>query len=300
MITKADRLYFVEPLPIPYIPDSFDDVEVLVTELQFPHHDIVPGDVVKVGSWSHDGRELWYVTTEGGRYVKGHIVNDHGHRANGYRFRIALIHDNLFAFTGSNDTSANTSREQAEIIAWSDVDLPKSLATDYGIIHRHVPAASWARDLMPRPGETQPIISAKVELAKLRWEQKLKAIKIIREGMDRGWMMYLPELREGHPNYMLTPRFDLYAKGEALIPVGRPTEEMLEEARAAAPGVELVGARRVYVPLATELMLNTNAVWEDVQTRADAFFSDKIRNKYNSYALNGTVSDSYPTIRTAV
>lgn len=231
MITKADRIYYVNPIGSDIVPKDWTDAKVLVTSVRYPHRDIQPGDIVSVnGKYVSDKATFYYTTTEGGRHVEGQLLN-----VNSYspytRQRLAFLGDDLFA-SGVHVDRDETGMFRMQIQRWSNPALPPSLNSEYGIFPHGCIAAPWANELMPLPGESDEVIAAKVKQARVRWEQKQKAVNIVREGYIRGWLELLDGLNAQHASYMGFPRFDLDVEGKVLVPVGRlAVETAVAEAR---------------------------------------------------------------------
>lgn len=232
MITKANRIYYVDPVGADIVPKDWTDAKVLVTSVRYPHRDVQPGDIVSVnGKFVSDKATFYYTTTDGGRHVEGQLLN-----INNYspytRQRLAFLGDDLFASGVHVDRDDATNMFRMQIQRWSNPALPLSLNSEYGIFPLGCMAAPWAFELMPRPGETDDLIAAKVEQARVRWEQKRKAVAIVREGFIRGWLELLDGLNTEHASYMGFPRFDLQVDGKVLVPVGRlGVETAVAEAR---------------------------------------------------------------------
>lgn len=302
MISKENRQYFIDPLPRPVTPTSYEGLKVLITRSRYERHDTQPGMIVDVNNTYMDS-ELWWSTTEGGRHVQGHVANRVSiDRRN--RTRIAPITDDLFALVLVSDHRDDQPVVQAEVQAYSDPALPLRTNTQYGMFPLTVPAAPWAAELMPMPGDTQEVVAKKVELAKIKYEQKSKAIDLIREGQSRGWLYHLDTLREGHASYMPTPLFDLYAIGYVLIPTGQNAPESVIEAvsrRLAARGSRLpvptasTAVTFVTTPITT--MVEAQATYENAQNRDVELLRSHVRNAFGDSSLEAKITTTTPILR---
>lgn len=304
MITKAERLYYIHPVPTPTIPESFEDVQVLVTYVRYKRPDIQPGDIVKVVSAYTEEHAVWFTTANGGRHVLGHVLNRH----DGYNYpdhAIGLVSDELFALYTVNGTSRDKKLALGEVRRWSDPNRPLSPHdTNYGTFPLSAKAAPWADTLMPLPGEREDVVRAKVEQAKVRWEQMQKGLGLIHEGIKRDWLHLLSDLRPAHTQYMPEPRFDQHVTGTVLIPTStRPTPEQIEQAnrrlRLNNAPITLGGdsSEASYISTTATAVVRTDQTWEEAAGNSDSTaFTNAMRRLYNDTQVNAFRQYSTPVL----
>lgn len=222
MISKKDRIYFIDPLQPAQVKKTKADGTALplrIVALRYrrdSHKQENIGSVIEVTHQRVDNNELWWVDTEGD-YVYGAQVVD---RVHGRSPIMAIVNDDLF-YVGGHGGEHHLGSSLFGTM------LTTALRSDGKVITSHdgphsftyvsksiVKAASWARGLMPAEGDTPEVIEAKVARAKQMFIQRHKKGEIYKEGMRRDWLHHLEELRNDHD--LPAPVFNVGVEGVLL------------------------------------------------------------------------------------
>jgi hypothetical protein len=297
VITKADRIYYVNPIGSAIVPKDWTGAKVLVTAVRYPRPDVHVGDIVSVnGKYIDDKATFWYTTTDGGRHVEGQLLSENNYSPY-TRQRIAFVGDELFASGVFVDRDDETNQFRMQVQRWSNPAMPINLNSEYGVFNEGCLAAPWAQDLMPRPGESAEVVVAKVEQARTRWEHKRKAVAIVREGHIRGWLNLLEGLNEQHLSYMGFPRFDLHVEGKALVPVGSiANAEVVAQARRhlerQGATLEIPDSTPFFVSTPYTAMIHAGFTHEALkEADASQAFRNHVRRDIGDYSLDATLDD---------
>ena len=216
MISKENRLYYIDPVQRPAlgITASAPGQIVALRYRRGPHfkQDRI-GTVITTDRMVVEQGQLWWVDDEGD-YVYGAPISIN---IDGYQPPVMhIVDDDLFVVgvsAGSQDGVVHMFLTQRSDNKRFD-GLPSRHVT---YSDKPVRAAEWARELMPEAGDTQAVVDKKVEIARLKWEQRNKKARVYVEGMERGWLNHLQEVRDdGHD--MPEPTFQLGVAGVALVP----------------------------------------------------------------------------------
>jgi len=218
MISKEDRMYFIDPLQPSAVRKTKADGSELPLEIlalryrrdNFKQDRI--GTVIPVTHQRVDNNELWWVDADGD-YVYGAQLSDRGQ---GRTDLMAIVDDDLFYVGRNGGEHYNGSSAFGSFIVDAKRSDGKRLPGRPGssftyLARRVIKAAPWASTLMPVPGDTQEVIDAKVARAKQRYIQRRKKGEIYKEGLRRDWLHHLERLRPDHD--LPTPRFHVGVEG---------------------------------------------------------------------------------------
>lgn len=213
MISLKDRIYYTDPLVDHTVAEG--TTRFLVIRERYPRTFNSPlGQVITIGPDAEatlaDGVLF---RSHNGIYVDCQPVSPRN--APTYNDRMGILSDEAFVIghmTGlDRDSGAGTFRD---IVRSDATTLPD------GMIQRvtdHVPAAPWARALMPAVGESQAATDAKVALAQKKYRMRFAQIEIMREAEERNWQEDLQELRGSADTPILTGRWAAHVTARALL-----------------------------------------------------------------------------------
>lgn len=139
--------------------------------------------------------------TEDGYYVDAVPVN----RTDQYGPVVGLFGapDTVHSRFGVGRVRTHVSAEvlQAQQVLFSDGTRTPDIDPAGGMrapFRTWLPAAPWALELMPVPGDTAEVVDAKVNVARLRWTELHRLAVLDGEGRERDWENDLDELRREH------------------------------------------------------------------------------------------------------
>lgn len=220
MISKEDRMYFIDPLqPSSVAKTKLDGSELplQVLALRFRRDAFKAdriGSIVNVTHQRVDNNELWWVDADGDYVYGAQLADRHRGRGN----LMAIINDDLFIVGRNGGEHHLGSSSHGSIISEarrSDGRRPMGVTGNMMYTAPLVlKAAPWAHDLMPVPGDNADVVTAKVARAKQMFIQRHKKGEIYKEGMRRDWLHHLETLREDHD--MPTPVFNVGVEGTFL------------------------------------------------------------------------------------
>ncbi len=222
MISKEDRMYYIDPLqPAQVRKNKADGTELplRIVALRYrrdTHKQENIGSIVEVTHQRVENNELWWVDTDGD-YVYGAQLCD---RVQGRGAIMSIVNDDLF-YVGQHGGEHHLGSSQYGTLMTSAVRSDGKVfrssneATSFTYVSSAVfKAASWARGLMPAEGDTEEVVTAKVARAKQLFVQRHKKGEIYKEGMRRDWLHHLEGLRADHD--MPTPVFNVGIEGTFL------------------------------------------------------------------------------------
>lgn len=215
-INMEDMRYYVEPVTQPPARPQNAPGTYTILALRYRRTDLNQrkaerlGKPMTVTSQRYEGNELWWVD-EDGDHVQGALMV-----ATGEAYRqhmVGMINDEVFAVGQHGNRMIGSSHQ---LIHSRRSDGRSANPNGRAITINSMPAASWALELMPEPGDTQEVVDQKVMLAKQKFFQREKKAQIYIEGIQRDWLNHLSQVRDdGHD--MPVPRFRIGVTGIALI-----------------------------------------------------------------------------------
>lgn len=220
MFTMKDMLYYTMPAPTPITAVD----KLFVTDAAYDRNSHVVGTIVQIkeGYTVLNGK-VWR-TSEDGTYVTGHDLG----RPFGYGQHVVGTVDGdddkfFLGFFREMDRHGKMAMISDVYNSRAEYILP-SMEGYYANrvrLNHWTPAAPWATVLMPRPGDNHGTITAKLELAKAKWEMNRAVLEMAHEGYQRGWT---DELKELHGNsdldFLPRPRLGVMLNGDVLLPSG--------------------------------------------------------------------------------
>lgn len=192
MIAATDRLWYAEPVPNPALNGTtLDPMFITREKLPRPSEPLV-GTVATPASITTEDGTVWY--TVDGRWVEGHVLNATALTRDGDV--LILFGDDLFGVGRLISASGGTARV-ADVVRSDGFSFPVGMPVR---VSRWVPAASWARELMPYPGEAQDTTDLRVRAAKWKFKRRRAEAVVWREAKDRDWTEDLDRVKlEGLP-----------------------------------------------------------------------------------------------------
>jgi hypothetical protein len=227
MISKADRVYYIDPIQPPEVTKTLVDgtpleLQIVPTRYRRENFNLDKlGTVIDVQHQRLDAQELWWVDATGD-YVYGAQLVD---RIRGRGTLMAIVNDDLF-YVGRNGGEHHLGAStRGSILADARRSDGKRFTTgtmtSY-VSRRVLKAAPWAHELMPVPGDNETVVAAKVARAKQLFTQRQKKGEIYKEGMKRDWLHHLETLRPTHD--MPRPTFRVGVEGLYLASGRDPVE----------------------------------------------------------------------------
>lgn len=302
MISRTDRIYYIDPIQDP--TDS-NTARILVLDEKREGHGLV-NTVVKIKTRATiEGGRVWF-STEQGYHVRGAILNPI--RLQNTTNVMALLGGDVFAVgVGGGQDSGNRllrdfRRSDGKVIPAHNDDGSKR---NVMMTKEWLQAAPWAYELMPVEGDSAEMVSAKVAVAKQKWEERRAMGVILMEGAVRDWLHHLDEIREDHN--IPTPVFGGMVEGEvgmpSNVPVPRADDRTVRQAATLATLTDKLGATdpsslTLMVPFSTLLPLNASTR-EAVMATAPATIIEHVRNKADDWSLTMGQYSLTPVLRSA-
>lgn len=225
MISKEDRMYFIDPLqPATARKTKADgtDLPLQIVALRYRREHFKEdrlGTVINVTHQRVENNELWWVDSDGD-YVYGAQLAD---RINGRGNVMAIVNDDLF-YVGreGGEHHLGSSQYGSLLVDARRSDAKRLPGLPGNTLTYAAPmvlrAAPWAHELMPVEGDSPEVVTAKVARAKQKFIQRHKKGEIYKEGMRRDWLHHLESLRADHD--MPTPVFNVGVEGTFLTAAG--------------------------------------------------------------------------------
>lgn len=238
MISNQDRVYYIDPVQVPIRRPWTDRLTInRVVELRSMRESGVTstniGQIVNVTAQQYDMRDIWWVNTDG-NYIYGAPIYDATGPLSGATV-ISLLDEGFILGLNEGNASGGGGSLLHQPVRSDGRLFPTNAQT---VAKNMVRAASWARGLMPEPGDTQAVVNAKVAIAKQKFMQRAKKAQVYREGIARDWLDLMSELRDEHD--LPEPQFSLGVNGTALINTGRELllSDLPEQARERISGLQ--------------------------------------------------------------
>lgn len=266
MLTLEQRKWFIDPLPDPMAGLG---AERILATASFNSAYRGYANLNKVVNVRKDKRHesllrLWYID-EDGNYIDGPSVNT---IRSGYTIAMGIISDDLFVigettydFDDSYMILRNCMRSDQKVLPGADYS---------GVTMRvdtWVQVASWARELMPLPTDTPDAVSAKLNLAKQKWEQRHAKIEVIRQACQRGWDEHFVPLQDDHD--FPKPHFGANVSANILVPVNNYTS-LEDQPRRVASQIEAITARSSTTPDLRATSVEVNVTYPSRSALADS------------------------------
>lgn len=226
MISIQDRRYFIDPVQPPSLVGTRptpETTEYQVMTVRYRREGLnTPeklGRIITCTRRADESGEVWWVDELGDYF--------HGAQA-GYTQRqglstvvLGVVSDDLFIVGRWNGNYDDMPGGHLRGVARSD---GKKVPFD-DLVYQHASmtfkAAPWAEECMPQPEDTDAIVAKKVELAKLKFENRQKVAAAYREGIYRNWFDMLEEIQQAHTVFP-KPRYNVAAEGEVLMTIPLP------------------------------------------------------------------------------
>lgn len=218
-------MYFIDPLqPATVRKTKADgsDLPLQIVALRYRRDNFKTdrlGSIINVTHQRVENNELWWVDGDGD-YVYGAQLAD---RVNGRGNLMAILNDDVFVVgLAGGEHHLGSSRFGSLLVDARRSDGRRIPGLQTGHLTLPAPlvfkAAPWAHALMPAPGDSEAVVTAKVARAKQKFIQRHKKGEIYKEGMRRDWLHHLETLRADHD--MPTPVFNVGVEGTFLTAAG--------------------------------------------------------------------------------
>lgn len=233
-IEMKDMLYYLDPVQQPIARTKRTNgtpiTEQKIVAFRYRRADLNERKMAKLGTVipvTHqrvEQNQLWWVDEDGDHVQGAQVLLDQY----GYRQQlVGIIDDETFAVGQHSETIGEHSILTTALRSDGKRTVP-SATNDRAVAVGTMLAAPWARDLMPRAGDTQEVVDQKVLLAKQKFLQRQKLSQIYVEGISRDWLEHLQEVRDkGH--HMPAPSFQIGVTGTALFASTTVADDELDE-----------------------------------------------------------------------
>lgn len=273
MLTKADAIYFIDPIQDTCIPTERVFVLKEYYGRQRHLHQVRP--VAK--ERFHNRGILWWIDEESRDYLYGAPI---GTTTSEYKRVIAFEDDVVILGEASSIYRTNTHITISDVRRSDQQVVPETYESGVrgsrAVVSDWMTAAPWARELFPMPDDDDETVALKLTIAKEKHRQRVAHRTIFEESATRGWDEHLGEVRE-KTSYLPTPNFGAYVTGSAIINV----EGTLSETDL-APKVEALKNRAISIGTA----IPAATVRVDYIAAANWDSSEKIRNMSSNHATS--------------
>lgn len=187
MLTLEDMKYYIDPIATPYE----DTKKVFVHQVRYERHHTLVGQIVNVkGAGDIENHRMWFAT-DGGNFVYGPAA---GCQSVGrYKMVLARMGD---VFICGETLAVRRTQKHVRLLNSTRMSNGKTLGGISVPVTDWIEAADWAWECMPADGDSEDVITAKLALAKQKWETRNAKIEIMRQGLNRGWTQDLKALQE--------------------------------------------------------------------------------------------------------
>ena len=273
MLTKADAIYFIDPIQDTCIPTE----QVFVLKEYYGRHRHLHQIRKVAKDRFHNRGILWWIDEESRDYLYGAPVST---TASEYRRVISFEDDVVILGEASSIYRTNTHITISDVRRSDQQVVPETYeAGSRGsrmVVSNWMTAAPWARELFPLPDDSEETIALKLTVAKERHRQRVAHRTIFEESATRGWDEHLGEVRE-KTSYLPTPNFGAYVSGSVIIDVAATLDQ-----DALTTKVDALKERAVSVGTA----IPAATVRVDYIAAANWDSSEKIRNMSSHHATS--------------
>lgn len=184
MTSIHNPLHFTEALPNPLHTNPTTRVFVTREILPRPNDPLI-GTIITPDKTAHDSAAFWFGVD--GRGVEGHVISpvNAGPRTVDGDDVIVLFGEGKWGVGRYLSTVSTTNRAVVtDIIRNDGVRFPVGMNIPASA---WVPAAPWARELMPLEGEPVDVTEARASVAERRWLLRRAHGVVLREARTRNW-----------------------------------------------------------------------------------------------------------------
>lgn len=297
MFSLSEHLiYFTDPLS-----DTLERGDRIFCNVERVQRNTNLGKIVDVVKFTrYDGRG-WRVT-EDGYHLSGPVVGNHNTEWNAWHLGLINGMDNVVVLGRFQGTHGGLGSLAAA--RWSDQrKLPAVVTGVHGLlVDSWFKAASWAFELFPTPEDDDATVTAKLDLAKQRWEHRRAKTTLLLEGANRGYTQLTDLVDEGD---LPVPVFGAAFNGDILIPSGRApersqrtvaTQERLD--RISAKLGTVGDPRTQYVSISAEIPLDVRAEGVDGVNKVQQHqVANALRNATDDYDITAGSYSLHPILR---